>query len=193
MVNYRWCVKTDVEVTGGAPVIEPDKVDVGRTITERETQNLPLTSRNPYNYILFQPGVSGHPNPELGIPRTINTNGLMDRINYQMDGMVDTETDRHGLRLFPISNTYVREVQTVSNSFAPEFGDTTGDIFNVITNSGTNDFHGSFTFIHRWVDATARPILLSPSQPKPDLRLTDYAADAGGRDHQGQALLVRQL
>jgi len=174
-------VSTQVEVSGGAPIIEPSKVNVGRTITEQETQNLPLTSRNPYNFILFQPGVSGHPNPELGIPRTINTNGLMDRINYQMDGMVDTETDRHGLRLFPISDTYVREVQTVSNSYAPEFGDTTGDIFNVITNSGTNDFHGSFQFIHRWVDATARPILLSPSQPKPDLRLTDYSANAGGK------------
>lgn len=174
-------VSTEVEVSGGAPIVEPSKVDVGRTIEERETQNLPLTSRNPYNFILFQPGVSGHPNPELGIPRTVNTNGLMDRINYQMDGMVDTETDRHGLRLFPISDVYVREIQTVSNSYAPEFGDTAGDIFNVITNSGSNDFHGSFQFIHRWVDATARPILLRPTQPKPDLRLDDYSANAGGK------------
>src|SRR6185369_570253 len=110
------------------------------------------TSRNPYNFIVFQPGVSGHPNPELGIPRTLNTNGLMDRINYQMDGMVNTEADRTGLRLFPIGNIFVREVQTVSNSFAPEYGWTTGDVYNVITNSGTNDFHGTYQFIKRWVD-----------------------------------------
>src|SRR5438477_4068776 len=115
-------VSTTVEVSGGAPLIEPTRVNVGRTIDTKEIENLPLTSRNPYNFILFQPGVSGHPNPELGIPRTINTNGLLDRINYQMDGMVDTETDRYGLRLFPIADIYVQEVQTVSNSFAPEFG-----------------------------------------------------------------------
>jgi len=57
----------------------------GRTIGHAEVDNLPLTQRNPYIFALFQPGVSGHPNPELGVPRTINTNGLPDRINYQMD------------------------------------------------------------------------------------------------------------
>ncbi|MEO8727289.1 MAG: TonB-dependent receptor, partial [Acidobacteriaceae bacterium] len=139
------------------------------------------TSRNPYNFILFQPGVSGHPNPELGIPRTINTNGLTDRINYQMDGMVDTESDRHGLRLFPISDTFVREVQTVSNSFAPEFGGTAGDIYNVITQSGTNDLHGSFLWLHRWQDATAYPILSKAGSVKPELKLNDYSANAGGK------------
>src|SRR5581483_8707290 len=97
-------VSTMVDVSGGAPVVDPAQVNIGRTISFEEVDNLPLTSRNPYNFILFQPGVSGHPNPELGIPRTLNTNGLLDRINYQLDGMVDTETDRYGLRLFPISD-----------------------------------------------------------------------------------------
>jgi hypothetical protein len=173
-------VESVVEVTGSVPVIQTTQADIGRTISTTEITNLPLPSRNPYNFILFQPGVSGHPNPELGIPRTINTNGLLDRINYQMDGMVDTQTDRHGLRLFPISQTFVREVQTVSNSFAPEFGGTSGNIFNVITNSGTNGIHGEFNYLHRWVDATARPILLSPTAPKPELRLNDYATYVGG-------------
>src|SRR5437868_41825 len=174
-------VSTTIEVSGGAPVIEPTRVNVGRTIDTKEIENLPLTSRNPYNFILFQPGVSGHPNPELGIPRTINTNGLLDRINYQMDGMVDSQQDRHGLRLFPIADIYVQEVQTVSNSFAPEFGFTAGDIYNVITGSGTNQFHGQVMYVGRWVDASARPILLSPTAPKPELKLNDYSANAGGK------------
>ncbi len=174
-------VATIVEVAGGGPIIEPTRINTGRTIDEREIVNLPLTSRNPYNLILFQPGVSGHPNAELGIPRTVNTNGQLDRINYQMDGMVDTQSDRHGLRLFPISEVYVREVQTVSNGYAPEFGGTTGNIFNVITNSGTNDYHGMFQYIRRSVDATARPLLLAADKPKPNLALTDYSTNAGGR------------
>jgi hypothetical protein len=173
-------VSTEVEVTGGAPVIETSRINIGRTIEHSEVDNLPLTSRNPYNFIIFQPGVSGHPNPELGIPRTLNTNGLLDRINYQMDGMVDTESDRYGLRLFPISDVYVREVQTISNSFAPEFGGTAGDVFNVVTNSGTNAFHGEFYYIGRPIALSARPILLSLSQPKPNLELSDVAGNSGG-------------
>jgi hypothetical protein len=173
-------LSTEIEVMGGAPVVEPSRVNTGRTISTVEIDNLPLTSRNPYNFILFQPGVSGHPNPELGIPRTINTNGLLDRINYQLDGMVDTESDRYGLRLFPISDVYVREVQTVSNSYAPEFGSTAGNIYNVITNSGTNSPHGEFYYIGRPTDASARPILLAPTAPKPNLTLKDFAGNAGG-------------
>jgi hypothetical protein len=171
---------TTVEVSGGAPVVEPSRTSIGRTISHQEVDNLPLTSRNPYNFILFQPGVSGHPNPELGIPRTINTNGLLDRINYQMDGMVDTEKDRYGLRLFPIADIYVDEVQTISNSFAPEFGFTSGDIYNVISGSGTNQIHGEFQYIGRPVDAVARPILLPATQPKPNLGLNDTSFNASG-------------
>lgn len=173
-------VSTTVEVTGGAPVLEPSRVSTGRTIDLTEIDNLPLTSRNPYNFVIFQPGLSGHPNPELGIPRTLNTNGLLDRINYQMDGMVDTETDRYGLRLFAISDIYVREVQTVSNSFAPEFGGTAGDIFNVITNSGSNQFHGEFSFIGRPPDWSPRTILLAANKPNSNIDLHDYALNSGG-------------
>ncbi|HLW77001.1 MAG TPA: TonB-dependent receptor, partial [Bryobacteraceae bacterium] len=173
-------VSTTVDVTGGAPVVELSRVSTGRTIDYQEVDNLPLTSRNPYNFIIFQPGMSGHPNPELGIPRTLNTNGLLDRINYQMDGMVDTETDRYGLRLFAISDSYVREVQTVSNSFAPEYGQTSGDVFNVITNSGTNNFHGEFYFIGRPPDGVARTILLAANKPNSSIDLHDYSMNAGG-------------
>jgi len=173
-------VSTTVEVSGGAPVLEASRISTGRTITFAEVDNLPLPSRNPYNLIIFQPGMSGHPNPELGIPRTLNTNGLLDRINYQMDGMIDTETDRYGLRLFPISDIYVREVQTVSNSYAPEFGQTAGNIFNVITNSGTNQFHGEGYFIGRPPDANARTILLPANRPAAAIDLHDWAVNAGG-------------
>jgi hypothetical protein len=67
-------VATEVQVTADAPIIETARFDLGRTISADETENLPLTSRNPYNFILFQPGVSGHPNTENGIPNTLNTN-----------------------------------------------------------------------------------------------------------------------
>ncbi|HEY3738524.1 MAG TPA: TonB-dependent receptor [Bryobacteraceae bacterium] len=171
-------VTTSIEVEGGAPIIDPSRVSTGRTIAYEETTNLPLTSRNPYNFILFQPGVSGHPNPELGIPRLLNTNGLPDRVSYQLDGAVDTETDRYGLRLFAIANSYVSEVQTVSNSFSPEFGRIAGNIFNVITGSGSNVFHGNATFIGRPLDLVARPILATPTTLLPVAN--NFAANSSG-------------
>jgi hypothetical protein len=170
-----------IDVSATISNIDPSTLNVQRTLDQREVENLPLTSRNPYNFILFQPGVSGHPNPELGIPRTINTNGLLDRINYQMDGMVNTQSDRIGLRLFPIGTIFVKEVQTVSNSFAPEFGWTSGNVFNVISNNGTNSYHGLFQYIQRWQDATAYPFFANKALPKTNLELEDVSANLGGR------------
>jgi hypothetical protein len=176
-------VATEIEVTQDAPILEPSRLDLSRTISSAETQNLPLTSRNPYNFILFQPGISGHPNPENGIPRTLNTNGLVDRVNFQLDGMVDTETDRYGLRLFAISDSYVKEIQTISNSYSPEFGNTAGVIYNSITNSGTNTFHGLAQYIWRPKAASSCPILqncANPSTPKPSLHVDDFVGNVGG-------------
>ena len=179
-------VATEIRVTSDAPIIESTRTDLSRTISSQETQNLPLTSRNPYNFILFQPGVSGHPNAENGIPRTVNTNGLVDRVNYQLDGMVDTESDRYGLRLFAISDSYTDSVQTISNAFTPEFGNTAGIIYNVITPAGTNQLHGAVQYIWRPKAASSCPMLqnCTPGAPgyraKPDLHVDDYVARAGG-------------
>ncbi len=179
-------VATEITVTSEAPMIEAARSDLSRTITSAETQNLPLTSRNPYNFILFQPGVSGHPNPENGIPRTVNTNGLVDRVNYQLDGMVDTESDRYGLRLFAISDSYTDTVQTISNAFNAEFGNTAGIIYNVITPSGSNQVHGAVQYIWRPKAASSCPILQNCTpgatnyKPKPDLHVDDITGRLGG-------------
>ena len=65
----------------------------------------------------MQPNVSGHPQNSFGVPRKINANGFGDRINYQLDGSNNTQSDRAGIRLMPISNTFLAEIQQVSNGF----------------------------------------------------------------------------
>ena len=187
-------VATEVEVSSDAPILELTRTGLSRTISSVETQNLPLTSRNPYNFILFQPGVSGHPNPENGIPRTVNTNGLVDRINYQLDGMVDTESDRYGLRLFAISDSYTDSVQTISNAFTPEFGNTAGIIYNVITPSGTNQLRGSVA-VHLAPQGRQPPAPSSQNcdltvvggKAKPDLHVDDLVGQPRRSHHQAIA------
>ena len=158
---------TQVDVTASAGAVEPGRTAFGTTLDDSATSNLPLVSRNPYNFILFQPNVSGRANTEFGVPRKVNANGFNGRINYQLDGSNNTESDRSGIRLVPISNTYVEEVQQVSNGFAPEFGNTVGTVFNTITKSGTNDYHGEVAYIFRRTPFSARPKLLPAAAPSP--------------------------
>jgi hypothetical protein len=172
---------TTVEVVAGAALTDPSRSDIGSTLDANMVRNLPLVSRNPYNFILFQPNVSGRGNTEFGVPRKINANGFNGRINYQIDGSNNTESDRAGIRLIPISGAYVEEIQQVSNGFAPEFGNTVGTVFNTITKSGTNEYHGEASYLFRRTDFSARPKLLAPTAATPEVNVDSYAGDAGGR------------
>ena len=174
-------VTTEIVVTSTAPVIDPSRTDTGRSLTGYVTSNLPLVSRNPFNFILQQPNVTGRGNTEFGVPRKVNANGFNGRINYQLDGSNNTESDRAGIRLLPISNEWIEEIQTVSNGFAPEFGNTVGTVFNTITKSGSNQFHGQGGYIFRRTPFSARPALLAYTRPTPEVNVDAYNVSTGGR------------
>jgi hypothetical protein len=170
-----------VEVTSDAPVIDPGNTSVGNTLGLTEVANLPLVSRNPFNFILLQPNVAGRPNTEFGVPRKVNANGFNGRINYQIDGSNNTESDRAGIRLLPFSDTFIQEVQMVENGYAPEFGNTVGTVFNTVTKSGTNDLHGEAAYLFRRTDFSARPALLSYTRPTPETNVDTFFGNAGGK------------
>jgi hypothetical protein len=172
-------VSETVTVTSESPVAQPGKIDLGRTIGEGEIRNLPLVSRNPYNFAFLQANVTGFENNEFGVPR-INANGTQMRTNYQLDGNTNTEKDRAGLRLLPVSEVLVREVKVITNGFAPEFGQTTGMVYNAITPSGTNNLDGSVSFRFRRNDMSSRPFFLAPTARKPDTEVNDVTGTLGG-------------
>src|SRR4029079_1094616 len=160
-------ISETVTVTSEVPVAQPGKIDLGRTCSDVEIHNLPLPSRNPYNLAFLQANVTGYENNEFGVPR-INANGSQMHANYQLDGNTNTEKDRAGLRMLPISEVLVREVKLVTNGFAPEFGKTTGMVYNAITPSGTNDVHGSASFRFKRNPMSSRPFFLAATALKPD-------------------------
>ena len=172
-------VSETVSVTSESPVAQPGRIDLGRTIGENEIKNLPLVSRNPYNFAFLQANVTGFENNEFGVPR-INANGTQMRTNYQIDGNTNTEKDRAGLRLLPVSEVLVREVKVITNGFAPEFGQTTGMVYNAITPSGTNRLDGSASFRFRRNDMSSRPFFLAPTALKPDTEVNDVTLTLGG-------------
>jgi len=134
-----------ITVTGESSIAEPGRINLGRTIGEVEIRNLPLVARNPYNFALLQPNVTGFENAEFGATR-MNANGTQMRTNYQMDGSNTTQKNRAGLRMFQPSEVMIKEVQVITAGFAPEFGQTTGMVYNAITPSGTNRIRGSASY-----------------------------------------------
>ena len=120
-----------VSVTADVPLVDLGKIEQGRTLNEREIKSLPLTSRNPYNFALLQPGVTGFETQEFGVPR-LTANGALLRVNYQIDGNDNTQKDRAGLRQMPMSEVMIREVKVVTTGYAPEFGQTMGLVYNAI-------------------------------------------------------------
>jgi len=172
---------TEIVVSASGPVTEPGRTDIGSTLGSNQIQNLPLVSRNPYNFVFYQPNVTGRPNTEFGVPRKINANGFNGRINYQLDGSNNVQSDRAGIRLIPISNTFVEEIAFISNGFAPEFGNTVGMVANTITKSGTNDYHGEGAYLFRRTGFSAAPALLREGATIPQTNVDSFYGNGGGR------------
>ena len=169
-----------VSVVADSAVVDLGKIDVGRNLNEREVKNLPLVSRNPYNFALLEPGVTGFENEEFGVPR-FSVNGQMTRINYQVDGNTNTQKDRAGLRLLPMSEVMIQQVQVVSSGYAPEFGQTTGMVYNAVTPSGTNTLRGDVGYRFRTKDFSACPFYTNCTpETKPDNSLSVFTATVGG-------------
>ncbi len=144
VINTRWASAPSAKSSASARRRAGDRIariDIGHTMSDSEVHNLPLVARNPYNFALVQPGVTGIENVEFGVPR-LAANGAAMRINYQIDGNTNTEKDRAGLRLLPMSEVMIQEVKVVTTGFAPEFGQTMGMVYNAVTPSGTNTFRG---------------------------------------------------
>ena len=172
-------ISETITVTADAPLVDLAKIEQGRTLSESEIKTLPLTSRNPYNFALLQPGVVGFETNEFGVPR-LTANGALLRVNYQVDGSNNTQKDRAGLRQMPMSEVMIREVKVVTSGYAPEFGQTMGLVYNAITPSGTNTFKGQASYRMQRQDMVALPFFTAADAQKPPTDVNVYTFDLGG-------------
>ncbi len=172
-------VQEVVQVSADALVTQPASIDLGRTISQEEIVNLPNVARNSFNFALLQPNVTGYQNEEFGATR-MNANGSQMRTNYQIDGASATQKDRAGLRMFQPSEVMVQEVKVTTSGFAPEFGQTTGMVFNAVSPSGTNNLRGQASYRFRRKSFSARPFTLAATAPRPDTAVDNFTAAIGG-------------
>jgi outer membrane receptor protein involved in Fe transport len=142
-----------VTVTAEAPVVETTRTQVSALVDQRSISDLPVNGRNFQDFILLTPGVSS--DPRLG---DISFGGLRGTNNsLQIDGSDNNNTffgqslgrTGSGRAPYQFSKDAVREFQVNTNSYSAEYGRAGGAVVNVVTKSGTNDFHGGGFFFLR--------------------------------------------
>ncbi|MEK6335171.1 MAG: carboxypeptidase-like regulatory domain-containing protein [Acidobacteriota bacterium] len=139
-------VTATVTVTATSPnMVETTGTAVASTIDQQRIQNLPINERNYLSFALIASTVGRDSGRPIGpAPTTgLNFGGQRGRSNLvQVDGADNTDNSVNASRS-TVSQEAVQEFQVVTNSFAPEFGRSSGGVVNVVTKSGTNDLRGN--------------------------------------------------
>ena len=170
-------VQEVVTVSADTSIADAGKTDLGRVMNTREVQNLPLIPRNPYNFGFLHANVTGRPSRGFPFPN-INANGYLRRVNFLIDGNTNTQGDRGSVRFMLVSDTYVDEIQLVTNGFAAEFGNTAGLILNIVTPSGTNRITGAVSYRFRRPSFYSRPFFF-PASDLPDNNANNFTGTVG--------------
>ncbi|MGA3177154.1 MAG: TonB-dependent receptor [Candidatus Acidiferrum sp.] len=184
-----------VEVLGEElPMVETTSNNMGGIVETNTIENLPVNGRDYQKLILLVPGASSGPDAITDSPGsygTVSVNGARGRSNnYLLDG-----TDMNdGYRNDPAINEggvfatpatilpieAIAEVHVASN-FEAEYGRSAGAAINIVTKSGTNDWHGSAFDYVRNTALNARNFFdaasVGPQQP---FHLNQFGGSFGG-------------
>src|SRR5215469_6605028 len=137
-------VQTIVSVSSQAELVETTRSSTTNTIDQRRIDNLPINGRNYINFTLTDSQVTRDNAPNTGAAPTsgLNMMGQRARSNLvNVDGADATDNSVNGVRS-TVSQEAVQEFQIITNNYAPEYGRAAGGVVNIITRSGSNEFHG---------------------------------------------------
>ncbi len=187
-------VAVQVQVSGESlPQVDTTTAELGGTLTEQTIQNIPVNGRDYTKLIYLNPGVSGSPDQISDSPGSFgefSMNGNRGRSNnYMLDG-----TDMNdGYRNDPAINEAgvfgdpatilpidaVAELRVLSN-YEAEYGRNSGAIVNIVTKSGTNQWHGSGLEYWRSGQLGARNFFNIVSQPENPFHNNQFGGALGG-------------
>lgn len=180
--------KSTVNITAELPIVETTRTSVSTTVNERAIQNLPVNGRNYLDFATLTPGVIRDPTRQ----GDLSVGGQKGTLNsIQVDGVDNNNTffgqafGRTGVRPpYQFSEESVQEFQVNQNGFSAEFGRSAGAVINVVTKSGTNEFHGGLFEYFRDESLNANPTANKTTQATrglPNKRTPQQINQFGGR------------
>jgi hypothetical protein len=145
-------VQEVVNIVENASMLNTTSAEVGTRFDERRLSELPLaTTRSVYAIALSAPGVSQLNAGQSAFAGGTNfsSNGGRTRSNnFMIDGQDNNNFGVAGSTI-PLNNPdLIQEVRLVTNQFSAEYGRNSSAVFNAITRSGSNQFHGSGFWFH---------------------------------------------
>jgi outer membrane receptor protein involved in Fe transport len=133
--------------TANTATLDVDSGGITSTIGEQELKTIPIFSMNPVELIQALPGVqliNSNNNSGLSNGVNVSVNGARSRANnYLIDGQDDNDNGIGGQALQADIPDMYSNVIALTNSYSAEYGRGGGAVVNLITKSGTNQFHGS--------------------------------------------------
>ena len=187
-VNQQVIVEGDT-----LPQIDTTTNTLGSTLTQNNVKDLPINGRDYTKLIFLSPGVAGSPDQITDSPGSFgefSMNGARGRSNnYLLDGTDmndgyrnDPAINQAGVfgtpsAILPIDA--VSELRVLSN-FEPEYGRNAGAVVNIVTVSGTNQFHGDAFEYFRNAALGARNYFNTDGEPKATFRNDQFGGSIGG-------------
>src|SRR2546429_4903775 len=142
-------IAQEVTVQDVGEVAEPTRTMVSSVIDEQKIENLPVNGRQFIDFALLAPGVkigdttSGSTDVIIEPVTKLSFAGQNIHYNFIAVDGADNISTASGVQKYTPSTDAVREFRVITNTYSVEAGRAVGGIVNIITKSGTNDFHGS--------------------------------------------------
>src|SRR6266481_3404457 len=136
-------VSAVVEVEAGAELVKTESSELGATFSGRVANELPVNTLggDVKEFAVFAPGTTTQQGGVLGSGGSIG--GTRPRFNgFSIDGVDDNKIDTNGPTQ-PVIQESVAEFTLLTNQFTAENGHSAGGQFNIVTKSGTNNWHGA--------------------------------------------------
>jgi len=183
-----------VTITGDAPIVEPSRVSVSTVVTQELIEGLPINGRDYRDFVLITPttGVSARNGVTMAGSRGMYTNLTMDGA----DANSPFFSEQNGGEInptFTVSQESVREFRVLNSGFSAEFGRSIGGLINVVTKSGTNEYHGS-AFAHYQTESFVADQAISINygediryDPVDEFKRMQYGGSIGGPLQQDRA------
>lgn len=174
-------VSDSVSVDSKVAQVDTATANVGSTIFGTQVQELALNTRSFTQLMTLQPGVNSSQAQQPGfgsntsVPFSFN-GGQTSSNNWTLDGGRNIDT-YNGNNLSIVNLDAIAEVRIERNAYSAEYGRNSGAQVNVITRSGTNNFHGSLFEFFRNDKLDARNFFAA-SRPKN--RYNNFGGTVGG-------------